>query len=246
MKTETGLLASSKYFIETETNYYLSKVGGIQSIDDLMGRQAAAELCVGGLRPRSLPGAPPARVEQMLEGGVADPKSPANQPTDKAYVAFVTAFNFAEYGEAATTRTPAQLPSIDKFLRQTLGGERRQGERGRPPGPLFRARKPPASPISTRSSPTRRWPRSCAPRSACPILRLGRHRPPGEVLRGEARHRGFHRPGEARQIPRPRFTSAVGDQQPHDRARARRRSACCSASRSSSASRPTRCSPSSR
>ena len=63
---------------------------------------------------------PPARIRQMLEGGVADPKSPANQLTDKAYVAFVTAFNFAEYGEAATTRTPAQLPSIDKFLRQTL------------------------------------------------------------------------------------------------------------------------------
>jgi hypothetical protein len=56
----------------------------------------------------------------MLEGGVSDPKSPANLLTDKSYVAFVTAFNFAEYGEDTTTRTPAMEPAVGKFLRQTL------------------------------------------------------------------------------------------------------------------------------
>ena len=119
MKTETGLVASSKYFISAETSYYLGKVADIQSIDDLMAdkRLLNYALTAYGLDP-SLES--PVRVRQMLEGGVTDPKSPANQLTDKAYVAFVTAFNFAEYGETATTRTPAQLPSIDKFLRQTL------------------------------------------------------------------------------------------------------------------------------
>jgi hypothetical protein len=131
MKTETGLLASSKYFIDVETSYYLSKVPDIQSIDDLMAdkRLLNYALTAYGLDP-SLE--PPARIRQMLEGGIADPKSPANQLTDKAYVALVTAFNFAEYGETATTRTPAQLPSIDKFMRQTLeenAGKENEGVR---------------------------------------------------------------------------------------------------------------------
>ena len=131
VKTESGLVASSKYFIDVETSYYLSKVGDIQSIDDLMAdkRLLNFALTAYGLDP-SLE--PPTRIRQMLEGGIADPKSPANQLTDKAYVAFVTAFNFAEYGEATTTRTPAQLPSIDKFLRQTLeqnAGKENEGVR---------------------------------------------------------------------------------------------------------------------
>jgi hypothetical protein len=131
MKTEAGLVASSKYFIAAETDYYLSKVSDIQSIDDLMAdkRLLNYALTAYGLDPAM---EPPARIRQMLEGGVTDPKSPANQLTDKAYVAFVTAFNFAEYGEAATTRTPAQLPSIDKFLRQTLeenAGKENEGVR---------------------------------------------------------------------------------------------------------------------
>lgn len=131
MKTESGLVASSKYFIDVETGYYLSKLADIQSIDDLMAdkRLLNFALTAYGLDP-SLE--PPARIRQMLEGGIADPKSPANQLTDKAYVSFVTAFNFAEYGEATTTRTPAQLPSIDKFLRQTLeqnAGKENEGVR---------------------------------------------------------------------------------------------------------------------
>ena len=131
MKTEAGLVASSKYFIEAETDYYLGKVATIQSIDDLMAdkRLLNYALAAYGLDP-SLE--TPARVRQMLEGGVADPESPANQSAEKAYVAFVTAFNFAEYGETATTRTPAQLPSIDKFLRQTLeenAGKQNEGVR---------------------------------------------------------------------------------------------------------------------
>jgi hypothetical protein len=131
MKTETGLLASSKYFIDVETSYYSSKVGDIQSIDDLMAdkRLLNYALAAYGLDPALEPAA---RIRQMLEGGISDPKSPANQLTDKAYVVFVTAFNFAEYGEAATTRTPAQLPSIDKFMRQTLeenAGKENEGVR---------------------------------------------------------------------------------------------------------------------
>ena len=68
----------------------------------------------------------------MLEGGVKDASSPANQLTDKRYAAFVTAFNFVEYGEAVTTYTASQQPVVDKYVRQTLeenAGQENEGVR---------------------------------------------------------------------------------------------------------------------
>ena len=59
-------------------------------------------------------------VRKMLEGGIDDPTSPANKLTDKRYAAFVSAFNFAERGEKATTFSNAQQPVVDKYMRQTL------------------------------------------------------------------------------------------------------------------------------
>ena len=62
----------------------------------------------------------PEVVRQMLEGGVSDPASPANKLTDKRYAAFVSAFNFTDRGEKATTFANAQQPAVDKYMRQTL------------------------------------------------------------------------------------------------------------------------------
>ena len=53
--------------------------------------------------------------------------------------AFVTAFNFAEFGETATTRTPAQQPIHRQISAPDAGGECRQAERRRSAGALFRA-----------------------------------------------------------------------------------------------------------
>jgi len=131
MKTETGLVASTQYFIDVETNYYLSKVADIQSIDDLMvdKRLLSFALSAYGIDPAFENAS---TVRAMLEGGVSDPDSPANKLTDKRYAAFATAFNFMENGEAATTYNRAQQPSIDKYLRQTLeenAGEQNEGVR---------------------------------------------------------------------------------------------------------------------
>jgi hypothetical protein len=131
MKTETGLLASSKYFVGVETSYYLAKVADIRSIDDLMADKRLLNFALSayGIDP-AFENAATVRV--MLEGGVSDPDSPANKLTDKRYSAFVTAFNFMEHGEAAATYNRAQQPSIDKYLRQTLeenAGEQNEGVR---------------------------------------------------------------------------------------------------------------------
>lgn len=131
MKTQTGLLASSKYFIEVETSYYLGRVAEIRSIDDLMAdkRLLNFALAAYGFDPAW---ERPQTIRAMLEGGVSDPGSPANTSTDKRYAAFVTAFNFMEHGEAATTFNRAKQASIDKYLRQTLeenAGKENEGVR---------------------------------------------------------------------------------------------------------------------
>ena len=120
MKTETGLVASSKYFIEVETNYYLARVADIQSIDDLMADKRLLNYALDGLRSRSRAGAAGThqtdarRRRQPIRK--ARPTSSPTRPMSPSSPPSIS----AEYGETATTRTPAQLPSIDKFLRQTL------------------------------------------------------------------------------------------------------------------------------
>ncbi len=129
--SELGLVRPSKDYVAGETAYYLANVSQLQSIDDLMADKRLLNYALSsyGLDPTT---ETPARIRQMLEGGVKDPQSPANALTDKRYAAFVTAFNFAEFGERATTITPAQLPAVDKFTRQTLeedAGKRNEGVR---------------------------------------------------------------------------------------------------------------------
>jgi hypothetical protein len=59
-------------------------------------------------------------MEKVLAGGVRDPKSFANQMTDKRYAAFASGLQFRSLGENATTYNPAQRPAVDKYVRQTL------------------------------------------------------------------------------------------------------------------------------
>lgn len=129
--SELGLVRPSKDYIAAETAYYQANVSKLESIDDLMADRRLLNFALSsyGLDPTT---ETPARIRQMLEGGVSDPQSPANKLTDKSYAGFVTAFNFAEYGERATTITPAQMPAVDKFMRQTLeedAGKRNEGVR---------------------------------------------------------------------------------------------------------------------
>lgn len=94
-------------YIEAETDYFMANISDVKSIDGLMAdkRLLAFAMAAYGLDAAT---ETPARVREMLTGGVADPNSPANQLTDKSYASFVAAFNFAEYGETATARDSVQ------------------------------------------------------------------------------------------------------------------------------------------
>lgn len=105
--------------LKAQTEYYLANIKDVASIDDLL---ADDELYAYALKAWELTDRldDKAFVRKLLEGGVADPDSFANQQTDKRYAAFAAAFDFAALGEKTTTHSVARQGAVDKYLRQTL------------------------------------------------------------------------------------------------------------------------------
>jgi hypothetical protein len=118
-KSSLGLIPPSADYIKAETDYYQANVTKLQSIDDLMADKRLLDfaLTAYGLDPEA---ETPEHIRTLLEGGIDDPDSPANQEKNKRYAEFVAGFNFVRYGEIATTVSPTQQKTVDKFMRQTL------------------------------------------------------------------------------------------------------------------------------
>ena len=115
--------------VQAETEYYLANIGKVKSVKDLMAddRLLTYSLAAYGFDPAN---EDMDYIEELLEGGTSDPNSPANKATDVRYKAFAATFDFAQYGEATTTFTLAQQPTVDKYVRQTLeknAGDENQG-----------------------------------------------------------------------------------------------------------------------
>ena len=125
-----GLDPNSDY-VKGETTYYLANITKVKSIDDLMSndRLYTYALAAFGLDSAS---EDKDLIKSVLQGGVKDPNSVANQQTNKAYAGLAAAFNFAQYGDTTTTRVAAQQPTVDMYLRQTLeenAGQTNEGVR---------------------------------------------------------------------------------------------------------------------
>ncbi|MGX5826808.1 DUF1217 domain-containing protein [Mesorhizobium sp. 43Arga] len=126
-----GLIKPNADYIKSETAYYLANVTKVKSIDDLMADSRLYNYALSSF------GLDPAKVSKdlirsVLTGGIRDPNSVANKMTNKAYAGLASAFNFEQYGEAATTINPAQQPTVDKYMRQSLeedAGKTNQGVR---------------------------------------------------------------------------------------------------------------------
>src|SRR5690606_30964812 len=103
-------------FVKTETAYYLANIGTVKSVDDLLAdsRLYSYALAAYGLDPavedKKL-------IRSVIEGGVRNPDSVANKMENKAYAALAVAFDFEQYGEAATTYNAARQPTVDKYMR---------------------------------------------------------------------------------------------------------------------------------
>ena len=93
--------------VDRETRYYLDNIGKVKTIEEFVknDRLFRYAMKAHGLEDMTYA---KAFVVKALKEGVSDPDSFANKLTDKRYAEFVTSFNFAKYGELATSYNRAQ------------------------------------------------------------------------------------------------------------------------------------------
>lgn len=105
--------------VARESEYYLSKIGSIKSVDDFMAdnRIYNYALKAHGLEDMAYA---KAFIRKILTEGATNEESFANKLTDNRYVELAKTFNFADHGPVATTFTKAQAGVVDQYKRQTL------------------------------------------------------------------------------------------------------------------------------
>jgi hypothetical protein len=115
---------SADPMVERNTEYYLENIGSIKSIDDFLGddRIFAYAMKAFGLEDMTYA---KAFMRKVLEEGIDESSSFANQLTDDRYRQFAETFNFDRYGETATIFSRAQEGVTEAYARQTL--EEREG-----------------------------------------------------------------------------------------------------------------------
>lgn len=110
---------SQKPDVARETEYYLTHIGDIKSVDDFMAdtRLYNYALKAHGLEDMAFA---KAFIRKVLTEGVANKDAFANQLSDSRYAALAETFNFEAHGETATTFTKARQGVVDTYMRQTL------------------------------------------------------------------------------------------------------------------------------
>jgi hypothetical protein len=105
--------------VKRESEYYLSKIGSIKSIDDFF---ADSRLYNYAMKAHGLEDMAYAKafMRKVLTEGVDSDDAFANKLSDNRYKELVESLNFARHGEAATSFDRAQKGVVDKFARQTL------------------------------------------------------------------------------------------------------------------------------
>lgn len=115
--------------VARDSEYYLSKIGDIKSIDEFMSdtRLYNYALKAHGLEDMAYA---KAFIRKVLTEGVDNDDAFANKLTDGRYKDLVNSLNFAAHGSAATSFTAAQKGVVDKYTRQTLEEEAGQDNAG--------------------------------------------------------------------------------------------------------------------
>lgn len=117
--------------VARESEYYLSKIGSIKSVDDFMADERIYNFALKAHGLEDMAYAK-AFIRKALSEGTDDPSDFANRLADSRYKSLIESLNFAAHGEAATSFEKAQKGVVDKFQRQTLeeaAGEENMGVR---------------------------------------------------------------------------------------------------------------------
>jgi hypothetical protein len=113
---------SSKPMVAREVDHYLKTIGSIKSVDDFVKNDRVFKFAMKAFGLEDMSYAK-AFVKKMLKEGVESSGAMANRLSDQRYKDFVKAFNFARYGEAATTFSSTRAGTVDRYVRQTLEEE---------------------------------------------------------------------------------------------------------------------------
>lgn len=105
--------------LKAQTETYLKDIKDVKSIDDFLADDSLLNFALKAYGLSDKIG-DKALIRKVLEGGVADPNSYVNKQSNTNLKDFAAAFDFAAYGETATTYNPAQQGIVDKYARQTL------------------------------------------------------------------------------------------------------------------------------
>ncbi len=110
---------AQKADVARETEYYLSRIGSIKSIDDFM---ADSRIYNYALKAHGLEDMAYAKafIRKVLAEGVDSDDAFANKLSDSRYADLAKTFNFVAHGEATTAFDKAQKGVADAYLRQTL------------------------------------------------------------------------------------------------------------------------------
>ncbi len=105
--------------VERESEYYLSKIENVKSIDEFLKDDRLYKYAMKSFGLQEMDYAK-AFMRKVLTEGIDNPESFANKLTDRRYREFAETFNFARYGGTATIFERARQGTVDRYVRQTL------------------------------------------------------------------------------------------------------------------------------
>ncbi|WP_315925486.1 DUF1217 domain-containing protein [Mesorhizobium sp. SP-1A] len=120
-RTGLVLVKPDADYVKSETKYFQANIGKVKNVAALLAdnRLLTYAMAAYGLDAST---ESTKTIRQMLEGGVSDPLSPANRLVDKRYAAFVSAFDFAQYGDQATQRDSVQKDTVNFYTAKSSLG----------------------------------------------------------------------------------------------------------------------------
>lgn len=100
--------------VARETKYYLDNITKVKSVDEFVNNTRLFKYAMKAMGLQDMDYAK-AFMKKALLGGVKDEDSFANKLSDKRYAEFVSTFNFFAYGSDATTYSPAQQGTAQRY-----------------------------------------------------------------------------------------------------------------------------------
>jgi len=115
--------------VKRETSYYLANIGSIKTSKDFVNNYQLFSYAMTAYGLSDLTYAK-SMMQKVMDGGVSNPKSIANQMSDPRFKAFAQAFDFGDKGAAATSNAANNKATTSMFVEQTLEnnvGQQNQG-----------------------------------------------------------------------------------------------------------------------